>query len=377
MLYVLIACVIGLVYIAWRAERTEGIVARILAKKEEEKPLNEPQPSPYLPDEWTDFPWSSKTDEEERRALENPNVLDNPDPFLRGQILQRFNALPNAFDRISFLRALRSRNAYLDEVVTAAVLKDESPLVRSWGAAYTSLEFRDYRNHTFGEGEAPLIADFTEDALNDPDPVVAASPWTNPEFKRLPWSMIWISDRWKDDFKAMTPLARLALMHNRRLYPKYLTALMGADSGELGISRDEHAQLLFTASRNPHLVIDSRRHGRNFWTYEGDANPPDEEYGRMWEISVDQWMDKMFVPYSFLRFIQTTGKVKASVYQRFLDGPEDNHKRQFRETIIEGCDAFRDKEVLKLAWSDPDEKCREAARIAVGNLQSIVGLKGK
>jgi hypothetical protein len=368
-----------LVYVAWRAERTEGLVTKLVAKRveaEEAKPQRQSAPISFLPDEWTDVPWTWKSNEEERRALENPNALHNPDEFLRGQILQRFNSLTDAFDRISFLRALRSRNAYFDEVTTGAILKDHSPMVRSWAAANLDLEFRDYRNHTFGEGEAPLLADYTDDVLNDHDPVVAASLWTNPEFKRLPWSMIWLSQSWKEEFKGMTPMARLALMHNRKLWPKYVVALMSADSDELGISRDEHAQLLFTASNNTHLVLDSRHHGRDYWVFEGDPNPPDETYGQMWEIAVDKWMDRMHVPYSIMRYIQTTGEVKLGVYQKLLD-PSDNHKKQFRETIIESCDVFRDKEVLKVAWSDHDEECRSAAREVTGNLQSIVGVKGE
>ena len=41
---------------------------------------------------------------------------------------------------------------------------------------------------------------------------------------------------------------------------------------------------------------------------------------------------------------------------------------------VEG-DAFTDKNVLKVAWNDPDKDCKKPAEEAVGHLKDLVGVK--
>jgi hypothetical protein len=283
-------------------------------------------------------------------------------------------SLSEPLDRIAFLSALRSKQTFFNEKLTAAVLRDESPLVRAWGAANLDTEFRDYTGYEFGKGEAPLIIDFEEELLKDGDPLVKASLWKHAGYKRLPWGRFGraLNQQWIDAFKARSQLERLALMHNIGLSSHFIVALINVDTAELAIPREEHARLLFTAAQNPHIVTYSRHYGREAWAYEDDANPPSEEYGEMWEASVARWMDQTHVVYSFLKYTQATPDVKLKVYQKLLETEKTNRLRQ---AIIEGCDAFTDKKVLKLAWSDPDKDCKRAAEEAVGHLKEIVGVK--
>jgi hypothetical protein len=83
-----------------------------------------------------------------------------------------------------------------------------------------------------------------------------------------------------------------------------------------------------------------------------DVNPPFEEFGEMWELSLDKLMDRPFVPYGFLRFVQTTPKVKLATYQRLTNSMRSSSKAVIRSWI----------RMFKLAWGDPDKACREAVR---------------
>ena len=376
MIYLIVVCLLGLWYIAWRVQRVEKLVATLVVDKQMEEEVSKRPEAPlsFLPDEWTDCPWSWKSRQEERRPLVNPNMLQSPDDFTYMEMVVRLTSLSEPLNRIAFLSALRSRQTYFNEKMTAAVLRDESPLVRAWGAANLDTEFRDYKDHEFGKGEAPLIVDFEEELLNDGDPLVKASLWKHAGYKKLPWGRFGrgLNERWIDQFKALSQLERMALMHNIGLSTWFVVALLNVETTELAIPREEHARLLFTASQNPHIVVDSRHFGREVWAFEDDANPPFEEYGQMWEACVARWMDQTHVVYSFLKYTQATPDVKLKVYQKLLETEKTDYLRQ---AIIEGCDAFTDKNVLKVAWNDPDKDCKKSAEEAVGHLKDFVDVK--
>jgi hypothetical protein len=376
LIYLIIICLGGVVYIAWRVESIEGIVRAITAKagaEEEAAKRLMPEPkSSVLPDDWTDIPWiSKKSIQEERSPFENPNPLQGPDDFNEARILLEIKERKEPADRVTFLKALKGRRTYLNQTVTGAVLRDESALVRAWGARHLTATFEDYTDFN----NPVLLADFQEQILADPDPVVRASFWANPDCGRLPWGFMDISEGWKTHFSGLSQMGRLALMGNSDLRPKYVVAVLSAETEELNITRKEHATCLYAAATNPRIVLNSRHTGRDYWLVEGDANPPFSEYGQMWEIVTDKWMDVSFVPYAFLKFVQTRPTVKLAVYQKLMADPENAQCRSYREAIIESCDIFTDKEVLKLAWADPDDRCKEAAVNRVGDHRKIVGVK--
>jgi hypothetical protein len=376
LIYLIVICLCGLVYIAWRAERIEGLLRAIVAKAEaEEEAARERRPesktSP-LPDEWTDTSWGfERSRQEERAALENPNPLQIQDDFNEARILLEIRERQDPADRVAFLNTLRGRGAYLNQSITEVVLRDESALVRAWGARHLSTTFKDYPdiNH------AVVLADFEEQILADADPVVRASLWANPNCDRLPWGIISVSENWKEHFRGLSQIERLALMANGGLSMRYVLALLNTETEELGVTRQEHARCLYAACTNPRLIFSSRIHGRETWAVEGDANPPFEELVQTWEINTEKWMDVGYVPFAFQKFIQTTPKVKLAVYQKLLAAPKEKKYRYFREALIESCDPWTDKTVLKAAWGDPDEKCKEAAVKRVGGYRKVVGVK--
>ena len=60
-----------------------------------------------------------------------------------------------------------------------------------------------------------------------------------------------MSENWKEHFQGLSHIERLGLMRNPELSKQYLVALMEAPSGELNISRIEHAEILRAAAMNP------------------------------------------------------------------------------------------------------------------------------
>jgi hypothetical protein len=383
MIYLVILCLLGLWYIAYRVEKIHIIVARQAAEKEaaddedEEATMNPAGAvsSAFLPEEWTDVPFSWKSRQEKRRPLENPNLLRSPDEFISAEIIARLKSISEPLDRIAFLSSLRLRQTYFNETITGVILRDPAIVVRAWGAATLETEFRDYRDYEFGEGkEAPLSVDYGGEVSNDPEPLVRASQWKHNGYRDLLWGRFRaeLKGDWKPKFRELSQLERLAMMHNIGLPYAFVVGLLQADTSELGITREEHARLLFSAAQNPHLIVSSRHHGREVWAFEGDANSPFEEFGQMWEACVDKWMDQQHVVFSFLKYTQTTPQVKFKVYGKLIGMTKAEY---LRKAIIEGCDAFTDKIVLKAAWDDPDEECKKAAQEVVGNLKNIVGVK--
>ena len=128
-----------------------------------------------------------------------------------------------------------------------------------------------------------------------------------------------MSENWKEHFQGLSHIERLGLMRNPELSKQYLVALMEAPSGELNISRIEHAEILRAAAMNPALIGSSRRFGgESGGSLMGIPNSPFEQYGNMWELSVSKWMDQQIVPYFFLKFIQTTPDIKCATYNKLL-----------------------------------------------------------
>src|ERR1700691_3288531 len=95
--------------------------------------------------------------------------------------------------------------------------------------------------------------------------------------------------------------------------------MMETTTEELNIRRFEHSNILVAAAMNPKLIGSSRFSGRQSSATYDWPNPPTKEYGQMWELSVNKWMDRgTVVPYYFLKFIQTTAATKVAVYEILL-----------------------------------------------------------
>jgi hypothetical protein len=187
--------------------------------------------------------------------------------------------------------------------------------------------------------------------------------------------LIWIAEDWKERFQEMSQIERLGLMRNPELSMNYVVALLETASEDLNVTREEHVAVLWAAAVNPSLVNGSRRTGRETWTGGDMANPPFKEYGRMWELCLDRWLDQQLVPYLFFKYIQTTPEVKLAAYNRLLEKREGSDYTSLREEVIRSCHPFIDERVLKLAWVDPEEKCRKIARERVGEFTEILGIK--
>jgi len=155
----------------------------------------------------------------------------------------------------------------------------------------------------------------------------------------------------------------------------YVVALLDTPSHELNISRKEHGDVLTAAATNPDLVGGSRTTGRKPWSVQGDANSPFEEYGKMWELCLDKWIDEPRVPYFFIKYIQTTPQIKLSAYTSLLKKRENSNHRMLREEVVRSCDPLDDNSILKVAWGDPDEACRQIAKERVGVFTNYVGVQ--
>jgi hypothetical protein len=172
----------------------------------------------------------------------------------------------------------------------------------------------------------------------------------------------------------MSQLEKLGLMRNPELSDHYVMALLKTPSKNLNLAQSEHADILAAAAINPALIEGSRMTGREPYALGGGYAPPSKTYGDMWNLCLEKWLDEGGVCYLFLKYIQTTPDVKSSTYKRLLGGREGTDYRLLREAVIQSCGPFLDKAVLKLAWDDPDEGCRGAARERVGTVTKQVGV---
>lgn len=324
---------------------------------------------------WFDdgFP-SDPIDEENRRPLCNPEPHRGPDEYMTKHFVAEYKAISDAYQRKDYLRHLRNEGVWMTADLLDVIYADESEFVRAWAAGHLSMDFKDY-----SDWEHPVeIRNYQQQLSSDPSPLVRAACWSNPEYHGLPWWLSDVSPTWKEQFQGLTQLERLGLMRNPRLSSNYVVALLQTQSGELNLTDQEHIQVLTAAGQNPAVINDSRRTGREAWAVEGDAFPPSEEYGEMWRLVVDRWLKKAPVPMVFLKYIQTTPKVKLEIYDRLLRKEEaKNDFKWLRQEVIRSCDPFRDKDVLKIAWDDPDEECRKIAEERVGALTQYVGVKAR
>jgi hypothetical protein len=164
-------------------------------------------------------------------------------------------------------------------------------------------------------------------------------------------------------------------MRNPHLADYYLIALLEASPEELKITRKEHVAVLRAGGLNPGVIGSSRRLGRKFWVVQGDVNPPVKEYATMWDLCLEKWLDEPLVPLTFFKYIQTTPEKKIDAYTQLLRKGDDKKFGWLRAEVIRSCDPFEDKKVLKAAWDDPNEDCRQVARERVGGYTKVVGVQ--
>lgn len=374
----LIACIFAVaLYSAHKAasiEKRQASIAEFLeAQLKDIKAGQEKQPK-VLAYGWFDDGWPvPRTREEISVPLENPEPHRNPDDYETQMWVHEYQSMGDAHGRKEILRQLFKAGAWMKPEFLDMIYADENTYVRAWAAAHLHLDFKDD-----SDSKNPReLRDYEPALLNDPDPLVRAAVWSNPECKRLPFGMygIDLSEDWKAQFRSMGALERLALMRNPHLPGSYVLALLETPSEELGISREEHVRILTTAAANPNLVGNSRRTGRDYWMGRfGDPFRACEEYGKMWKLSLEKWFGTA-VLYMFVKYIQTTPEVKLTTYNCLLEKNDGNDHKWLRQELIRSCDPIVDSKVLKLAWDDPDKDCRSLAEERVGQFTAYVGVK--
>lgn len=321
---------------------------------------------------WYDEGWPvAKCDEEDRAPLENPTLQRSPDDYATQMYILEYKSMRDAHQRKEFLRQLRDEAVWMKPELLDVIYGDESDFVRAWAASHLYTEYTDYT-----DSENPReVRNYEPILLRDSEPLVRAALWSNPKCKRLPWGLVHLSEGWKEHIRGISQLERLGLMRNPELGMQYVVALLETPSNELGIARKEHAEVLCAAAVNPNLIRDSRFCGRKGWIGGGEGNPPFKEFGTMWTLCLEKWMDEYLVPFLFFTYVQTTPEIKLAVYTRLLEKAENQEYKWLRVEVIRSCDPFDDGPVLKKAWNDPDEKCRETARERVGSFTKWVGVQ--
>jgi hypothetical protein len=374
----LVVCILLLsMYVAQKTAaltKSQSAIAEFLQTEIKDLKAMQKIPVKPLAYGWFDDGWPvAESDEEERAPLENPTPHRAPDKYMSQMFISEYKSMPSAHQRKEYLRQLWSAGTWMTAEFLDTIYTDENEHVRAWAAAHLNTNFKDY-----SDWQHPVeIRNYEPQLLKDPASVVRAALWSNPHCQRLPWSLIWIAETWKEHFRGLTQLERLGLTRNPELSMRYVVALLDTSSAELNISRQEHADVLSAAAVNPKLIGSSRRTGRKVWAVEGDANSPFEEYGQMWKACLDKWIDQSPVPYMFIKYIQTTPEVKLAAYNRLLSKPDGSDFKLLREEVIRSCDPFEDKDILRIAWEDPDEDCRKIAKERVGRFVSYVGVKNK
>jgi len=216
--------------------------------------------------------------------------------------------------------------------------------------------------------------DYQAQLLSDPEPIVRAAVWSNPQCRCLPWKPIFLSESWKTEFRTMSQPERLGMMRNPALSYRFVVALLETPSSELEMSTGDHVDILVAAAVNPNLIGASRRTGRKNW--KGfDWDEPIEEYGIMWDLCLDRWAEEHRVPYYFFKYVQTTPAKKLATYQKLNEKNDDKEFAALRCAIIGSCDPITDVNVLRLGLEDRDEECRKAAGQRVGSYSQYVGVK--
>jgi hypothetical protein len=316
---------------------------------------------------WYDDGWPFISTKEEANApLEQPKQAS--DDYLTATYLSEYATLTEPRDRREYLRHLLRNDVWMREPFLDVVFADSSPFVRAWAAAHLRTVINDYSG---GIEHPVLIRDYEPALLADQDVLVRASVWTNPKCERLPWGMIWVADDWKEHFRGLPQLDRLGLMRNPGLSKKYVVGLLETPTEDLGLTRQQHVAVLRAAASNANLIWSSRAHGRDYWMASGDVNTPFDEFGQMWNLSLNKWRDDLAG--IFLAYVQTTPKVKMKAYTDLLSEGQETTK-WWRRAVIASCDPIVDRDVLKAAWNDPDEDVRQVAHERVGRFAKFVGV---
>jgi hypothetical protein len=295
----------------------------------------------------------------------DPKPWKNPDEYATQMFIAEYKAISSPHQRKDFLRDLHKAEVWMAPEFLELIYADENTYVRAWAAGHLNTEVFDVRN-------------YEPDLLQDPEPIVRAALWSNPECQNLPWKdrRTGLSEAWKEQLRTMSQIERLGLMRNPKLEMRFVVALMEASSDQLEMSEYEHEMVLCAAAVNPDLIWGSRSTGRDGSVACGEGYPPPEEYGLMWTLSLDKWIDTP-VPEHFFKHIQTTPEIKKAIYQRLLEKEEDRYFKNLRVVVILSCDPLIDGPVLKMAWNDPDQECREIAKQQIGVFGDFVGVQGE
>jgi hypothetical protein len=364
------------------AAATGGIETELKEIRSLMTPTKDETPKiPALAPDWflVDYRWIA-SDEEKRASIENPAPQKNPDEYLVRMWIAEYQSFPNPSERRDFVRKLIWSGAWINKAeFLDVVYADESPYVRAWAAAHLETVLKDYTKDYSDPKDRPDLRNYETTVLADSVPIVRAALWSNPKCQRLPWSDFGgIAENWKEHFRGLSNLERCGIVRNPELSNLYVVALMETPSVDLNISRVEHSEVLVAAAMNPKLINNSRLCGRESSVLNDFPMEPFEEFGKMWELSVGKWVDQPRVPYFFLKFIQTTPGTKSAMYQVLIRQPPamsvripSSQAAFLRKTLIKSCDPMTDREVLRLAWTDPSEDCRKAAKERVERFTSM------
>ena len=353
----LISCVllaIGyLIYkIHYLIKEQEAIVDSVSVALGEIKALPHGNP-PELAYGWHDKGWPFKPESDGPGVrLENPNPHLAPDDYATQMYIAEFKSIVDPHMRKEFLWRLRFAGVWMKPEFLDVIFADENAFVRAWAAGHLWTDFKDHKRP---EG-AQVIRDYEPALLEDSEPIVRAALWSNPRCKRLPFWFSIIQKGWKEQLQVISQLERLGIMRNPELSESFVVCLMEASSEELNMTREQHGELLRAAATNPDLIYGSRTTGRKSWVGGGEGNSVFEEYGRMWELCIEQWLDQPTVPFYFFRYIQTTPEVKLATYKRLLKQNFDKDDfSSLRAEVVRSCHPYDGRAVLDLAKSGPGE----------------------
>jgi len=328
-----------------------AIVASVSEDLAEIKAAHHVRP-PELAYGWYDAGWPYNPERNSSGAtLENPKPHQAPDDYATQMYIAEFRSMLDPHMRKEFLWRLRGAGVWMKPELLDVIFADESPFVRAWAAGHLLTDFKDYKRP---EG-TQVIRDYEPALAGDSELIVRASLWSNPRCNQLPWWFSIIQKGWKEQLRVISQLERLGMMRNPELSKSFVVCLMETSSKELTMTREEHSELLRAAAINPDLIYGSRTTGRKSWVGGGEGNSVCEEYGRMWELCMELWLDQPTVPFYFFRYIQTTPQVKLATYKCLLEISDRDDLGPLREEVIRSCDPYDDRAVLDLAKVSPDE----------------------
>lgn len=363
-MYVLLAILILIaLYAAIQSEKTNHNtreIAQTVSELINTLKREPPQHEHTLGYEWYEDGWPFIEDTDgDIVPFKNPIPYYNRDEYSDQLLLSQYQS-GVGFEKLSFLRCIRRSASSLPQVLVEELCQNGDVSVRVWFASHGWVGMP--RSNSRSETYEMLLE-------NDPEKIVRAALFCNPDYSRLPWQLLGPKEGWREFMARQQPLDRMAMMRNPKLSEGFVVALMKEDSTSIGITREEHAKLIYAAAHNPDLIGSSRRTGRDFWVGGGEGNPPFQEYGEMWRVAYARWLDTIAV-YAVFRYIQTTPKIKLEIYN--LCAGQD--REALRETILGSCEPLKDGEILKLGWNDPSDRCREIAHDRIGSHTRWVGV---